>query len=219
MDIKIFIKREFPIVIILIAPIIYLIAVWNQLPDQLPIHWNLKGEVDDYGPKYLMALLNIGLYLLLLLLPKIDPRKKNYDNFSSTYFKLRLMLVLFFSSITAVIISKSIGFDIDLDRIVIIGVILLLMTFGNYMGTIKPNWFIGIRVPWTMENETVWKKTHLMAGKLWFWLGLALLIPSFFLSKQLLNIGLIVVVSIMTIIPIAYSYIIFQKMKKTENHE
>ncbi|MBD80819.1 MAG: hypothetical protein CL840_18025 [Crocinitomicaceae bacterium] len=209
-----FLKKEVLNLIILIAPMVYLALVYDRLPVKLPIHWNLQGEVDGYGPKYLMALINIGVYVLLLILPKIDPRKKNYDIFSTTYSKLRLMFVLFFSAITCVIITDSLGFDINMDRVIYIGVILLLMAFGNYMGTIKPNWFIGIRVPWTIESESVWKKTHRLAGRIWFWLGFVLLILSFFLSKPMLSQALLVAVAIMVIVPITYSYLTFQK----ENH-
>lgn len=218
MTISKFLTRELPILAILIAPIIYLLIVWDKLPDQFPVHWNIKGEADKYGSKYIMPLMNIGLYLLLLILPKIDPRKKNYDIFSSTYFKLRLILVLFFSAIIAVIITKSIGFDIDMDRIVVIGVVLLFTVLGNYMGTIKPNWFIGIKLPWTLDNETVWRKTHYLAGKIWFWTGLILLILSFILPKTILNLIVFSAISVMVIIPIIFSYIILQK-EKNHNYE
>lgn len=217
MTISKFFKKELPILAILIAPIIYLLVVWDKLPEQLPIHWNIKGEADNYGPRYLMPLINVGLYILLLIVPKIDPRKRNYDIFSATYFKLRLILVLYFSALSSVIITKFIGFDIDLNRIIVIGVILLLTVLGNYMGTIKPNWFIGIRVPWTLESESVWRKTHYLAGKLWFWMGLVLLILSFFLPDDILHTTLFSAVMVMAITPIIYSYIIFQKEKDSKS--
>jgi uncharacterized membrane protein len=215
MDVIKFLKRELPLLVILLAPIVYLLIVWDRLPDQLPSHWDFNGEVNGYGPKYYIVLLNIGLYLLLLLIPKIDPRKKNYDLFSSTYFKLRFLLILFFSVISSLIITKSLGHDIDIDRVILIGCILLFIGLGNYMGTIKTNWFIGVRTPWTLENETVWKKTHLLTGRLWFWMGLILLVFSFFLPKDILNKVFFISVIIMVLIPIVYSYGIYQDEMKS----
>ncbi len=213
MDVSKFLKKELPILAILFAPITYLLIVWKRLPDQLPAHWNLDGEVDRYGPKYYLVLLGIGIYLLLLILPKIDPRKKNYDLFSISYYKLRIAIILFFGVISSLIITKSLGYNIDLDRIILIGCILLFTVLGNYMGTIKPNWFIGVRTPWTLESETVWRKTHLLAGRLWFWMGLILLFISIFLPKDILNLTFFISVIIMVIIPVVYSYIVYQKEK------
>ena len=215
MDVIKFLKRELPLLALVLAPIIYLIIVWDKLPDQLPRQWSFNGEVVNYGPKYYIVLLNVGLYLLLLLAPIIDPRKKNYDIFSSTYFKLRLTLALFCSTISTLIITKGLGYDINIDKIILIGVILLFITLGNYLGTIKSNWFIGIRVPWTLQNDVVWRKTHILAGRLWFWVGLVLLFLSFLLPYRILNITLFVCILIMVIIPIVYSYVIYQKVIKS----
>jgi len=206
-----FLKNEWLILTILLAPFIYLSLVWDQLPPALPIHWNLAGEVDNQGPRYLLPLLNIGIYFLLLLIPRIDPRKANYRLFASTYYKLRLILVLFFSTLSTLIITKAQGFAINLDKMVLVCVILLLTTMGNYMTTLRPNWFIGIRLPWTLQSDIVWRKTHYLGGKLWFWLGLALLIVSFFLPNALMSKLLFGAVIIMAVIPVVYAYIIYYK--------
>lgn len=208
-----FLKKEAIILTVLVAPFIYLLLVWNQIPEQLPVHWNAKGEVDNRGPKYLIPLLNVGIYLVLLLVPKIDPRKANYQLFSATYYKLRLILVLFFSTLMTLIITKALGYSIDLNRLVFIAVILLLTAIGNYMTTVKPNWFIGIRVPWTLESDYVWRKTHYFGGMLWFWLGLALLVPSFFLPQNVLSACLLGAVMVMVIAPVTYAYIIYRQAK------
>lgn len=152
---KEFWKREILIWIVLLLPNIYFLIVYGQLPDELPIHWNIQGEADDYGPKYVLPLIHVAVYFLLLILPKIDPRKKNYDIFSKTYFKLRFAIVLFFGALNSVVFTSELGYEFDLARIVVMGVLLLFVVLGNYMGNIRPNWFIGIRNPWTLENEEV----------------------------------------------------------------
>lgn len=211
------IKRELPLLLILIAPLVLLLAVWTQLPDEVPTHWNLEGEVNGYSTKYTLGLLSIGMYLLMLVLPKIDPRKKNYESFSSSYFKIRLITTLFISVLSVMILLKALGMEIPMEKVVAIMVSCLIVFLGNYFTTLKPNWFIGIRVPWTLESETVWRKTHFLAGKLFFWTGLALLIPSFWLEPSLLFPILITGIAAVTVIPIVYSYRLFQQEKKSQS--
>lgn len=210
------IRQEILIIGIVLAPFVYMLLVWDQIPAQLPIRWNTAGEVDATAPWFFWPLVNMGFYFLLLIIPQIDPRKKNYEFFHTTYYKLRLILGLFFSTILALIITSSLGFAINLNRLVLIGVILLLITLGNYMTTLRPNWFIGIRVPWTLESDTVWRKTHQLGGKLWFWMGLVLLILSFFLSNEWLSKLIVGFAIVMAIIPIVYAYVLYQREKQTE---
>ena len=86
-------------------------------------------------------------------------------------------------------------------------------TLGNYFKTIKPNYFIGIRTPWTLENEEVWKKTHLFGGKLWFIGGLLIFILSLIIPDNYSFYVLITVTVIISILPIIYSYLEFKKLK------
>lgn len=211
---KEFLKRETLILTVLIAPIVFLIAVWNRLPEQMPMQWNLKGEVSSYGPRYLTSLIAVGIYILMLVLPKIDPRKKNYDIFSETYFKLRLLIILFFGLTNSIAIAGAIGFEINMSRYIIIAVLGLFVILGNYMGTLRPNWFIGIRLPWTLESDAVWTKTHRMAGKLWFWLGLAALVSAIFLPENIIRPLVFSVVVIMVAVPIVYAYAAFRNEQK-----
>lgn len=211
---KAFLKREVIILAILLAPIIYLLAVWNQLPGQVPIQWNFHGEVSNYGKKYTLALITIAIYVLLLVVPKIDPRKKNYDIFSETYFKLRLVIILFLGASSAVTITAALGVDFNLSRLVLMGVLLLITILGNYMGNLRSNWFIGIRTPWTLDNEEVWKRTHYFSSRLWFWVGLILFCISVVLPHSLVFPIALSGILIIAVIPIIYSYLLFRKINQ-----
>lgn len=209
--------KELPLVLIMLAPMVFLLIKWNEIPEQIPMHWNIEGEVDGYGPKYLTPLFNIGLYLLLLIAPKIDPRKRNYDLFAGTYYKLRMLLILFFSTMSVVTLLIGMGAEIRMERFISIAVSILFAIMGNYMSTIRPNFFIGIRTPWTLDNEDVWKRTHLLGGRFWFWGGLACLIASFMLPNEALAVFMVAVLLIVSIIPIVYSYILFRKLKNSHS--
>ena len=89
--------KEIVVLVFLLVPIIFMFIVWDKLPEKLPVHWNIKGEIDNYGAKYLYAIINAALYIVFLVIPKIDPRKKNYTIFSVSYYKLRFIITLFFS--------------------------------------------------------------------------------------------------------------------------
>lgn len=215
-------KKEWPLWIMLIVPFVYAVYVWNDLPDKIPIHWNSQGEIDDYGSKVFGALfapgLNIALYFLLLLIPKIDPRKKNYDLFAGPYRIIRLSIILFLTVVYFITIRIALGDHINVGKVIPFGVCLLFAILGNYMTTIRPNWFVGIRTPWTLENETVWKKTHSLGGKLWFYAGILGMFVALISNEYFMYLFIPLMV-IIIIIPIAYSYFLFRKLKLKKSDE
>ena len=94
---------------------------------------------------------------------------------------------------------------------------LLFVLLGNYFRNLKPNYFIGIRTPWTLENESVWKMTHQFSSVLWVIGGTAMLIINIFLTNQSLSWYInIMVMSILVIIPLAYSYLKFRTLNQNK---
>ena len=207
------IKKEALIIFILLLPNIYFLFIYNELPDQLPIHWNLQGEADNFGHKNTLSFIHIGIYLLLIILPLIDPRKSNYKIFEKSYYRLRLAIILFMGAFNTMVFLSETGHDINLTRVIIVGILLLFMVLGNYMNNLRPNWFIGIRTPWTLDNEEVWRKTHHLASRLFFGFGFIALILSFFLADQILLPLMFWVLISAAIIPAIYSYILYRRFK------
>lgn len=209
-----FIKKEIPIWLIMALPVIYLLIVWNQVPAEIPSHWNISGEVDGYAKPWVFPLILVGVYLLMLVVPRIDPRKQNYDIFSRSYYLIRIGIMTFLSLIFGISIAVSTGIDFPMNRVVVMAVLALISFMGNYLGTIRTNWFIGIRTPWTLENEQVWRKTHLLAGRFWFWGGLLGILLMFVLPATLFFGLLIAIVVIISLIPILYSYFLHKNLTK-----
>ena len=208
-------KREALIWLIILAPLIYMFIIWDQLPAQIPTHWNLRGEVDNYGSPLVLPGINALLYIVFLVLPLFDPRKRNYDFFASSYYKIRLFIAIFLSGMAIISILVGLGHAIDVPRVVLVAVMGLLAILGNYMKTVQPNWFVGFRTPWTLENETVWRKTHRLGGRLWFAGGLlglvlAMLLPSTWLAPLML-----ILIGILVLVPTVYSYRLYQQVKAT----
>lgn len=211
---KEFIKKESIIWIVLLIPIVYIILVWDRLPEQLPIHYNVQGEPDRYGPRWIMPLLHIGLYLLLLILPRSDPKRKNFAVFGATWYKLRLAIMVLLGYITLVTVTASMGYEINEIKWIQIGVFLLFIIFGNYLSTIRPNWVVGIRLPWTLENEKVWRKTHAFAGRLWFWTGVVAIIALLVLPTSLVLPLLFTALMLIVVVPIVYAYLLYRAEKR-----
>ena len=203
------------------SPYMYLYFIWQQLPDRVPIHFNFEGVADNWSGKNFLLFLPTGLgafiYLLMLALPYIDPKKK-IQQMGEKYTSLHFALTVFFSllSFYLLYVTKE-GSVKNLSVLfAIIGAMLALL--GNYFQTVRPNYFIGVRTPWTLENENVWKKTHHMAGRLWMVSGILIAILSFVISN---NFALVIVftslIAVMALVPIVFSYIEYRKEKKAIN--
>ena len=196
-------------------PFIYLATIYNSLPQEVPIHFNWKGEADDWADKTMLFLLPAGLclfiYFLMLIVPAIDPKKK-IQQMGSKYFDLRLILTIFISILSLYLLYVTKEGSIENPNIMVSLIGFLFLLLGNYFQTVRPNYFVGIRTPWTLENEQVWKKTHSLGGKIWVAGGVCIVFLGFLVNN--ITVMLIVffsLVLIMIMIPIIYSYIEFKK--------
>lgn len=211
-------KKELPIIGIVLMPLVYLGYIWNSLPQKVPIHWNLNGEIDSWGSKYSLIglgfLLPVLTYGLMLVVPKIDP-KKRMESMGGKYRQFKFILVAFMSVLALVIIYISKNQKLSSPSMIVILVGTLFVFMGNYFKVIKQNYFIGIKTPWTLEREDVWKLTHLLAGKLWVIGGLLVVICSLVLPEHLNFYFFISITAVISIVPIVYSYLVYKKLKNT----
>ena len=199
---------------VLLAPLVFLRAIWKKLPDHVPMHYNINGEVDRYGSKSelitlicFMLALNIGVYLLLSNLHRIDPRKKYTKENMPVVKRLAFILVFFLSALSCFITYMALDANSSFTgkfTMCITG--LLFAALGNYMYNIKPNYFIGFRLPWTLENEENWKYTHRLVGRMWFAGGLLLTVLALFLPTKAGFSAFMIIMAIITIAPSVYSY-------------
>ncbi|MEQ8525130.1 SdpI family protein [Gracilimonas sp.] len=218
MNITNILKKEWPVILLLLAPFAVSLLLSDQVPDTVPTHFNLQGEADDYGPKwvilYMLPAIGILLYAALLLLPRIDP-KKRIEEAQKPIAAIRLITSLFMVGLYAMMILVVTGSDVSINSYVFIAVGLFFVGLGNYMNTVKPNYFIGIRTPWTLENPTVWKKTHRLGSKIWMVGGVLIIISDLIFSESLNAVVFGVTVGFMVIVPLLYSYFEFKKIEST----
>lgn len=210
-------QKELPLLGIVLIPFIYLAYIWNELPSKIPIHWDLQGNIDRYGSKYELLLIPILLplliYITFLLAPMIIPKGK-IKNIGNKYNTLKVLLTLLMSVIATYFLYYTATYRGSYPKFIIPLIGFLYIIFGNYLKIIKTNYFIGIRTPWALKNETVWKETHKIAGKMFFVGGLLILTGSF-IFKFKTSLWLTICISCITIIiPILFSYFKFKRLVK-----
>lgn len=191
-------------------------VVYPDLPERVPTHWNLEGEVDGWSPRawgaWLMPVVIAFIWALMRWLPAIDPRRKNYDKFGGAFEGIMLSVMVFILILHGIMLGAALGYPVAMERVVPVGVGLLFIVIGNLLPRARSNWFVGIRTPWTLSSDRVWEKTHRVGGKL-FVLGGILISLSTLLGASWSRWVLIAVVSICSLGAVIYSYWEWRKEK------
>lgn len=189
--------------------------LYDSLPDQLPSHWNIAGEVDAYVSKdlgiYLFPGITLAIALLFPILSSIDPRKKKYKAFQRPWHILQMAFVVFFAYMYFVTLYLTFHPEVSIVQFIFAGIGVLFIVIGNYLGKVRQNYFVGIKTPWTLDNEEVWNKTQRMGGWAFLFAGLIILINAF-VQWQLVG-SMVVAIVIAAVWPIVYSYILYKRLK------
>lgn len=170
------------------------------LPEEMPFNWALFEPV-----------MILSLYLLMLLLPLIDPWRPNYARFSSVYRLFRWLMVLFMSGVCILSKAEGIGFNLETGVVINAGVALLFIIIGNVMGQIPRNLFVGIKLPWTLANEEVWRRTHRLAAKIWGIGGFVCLVLAPVQAPWSTRV-FVACLAVMALVPLVHSYITYRKV-------
>lgn len=205
------------LIILIILSILGTALIYDRLPEEIPGHINFKGEVDRYDSKETIiftGLLPLIIYLLMVFLPKIDPKRKSYLKHKKAYEITKTVIIIFIIIIQWAMISLALGFNINVGLFTRIGIGILFVILGNFMSQIRHNYFFGIKTPWTLANETVWKKTHRVGGFSFIIAGIIMFVSAFF-NGTIAQISLIAAIVIAAIYPMIYSYIEFRKITKS----
>lgn len=195
--------------VILLLPILAGVLLWDQLPEQMPTHWNAAGEIDGWSSKpfavFGLPLILLAAQWLCVLVTCADPKKNNHPT------KV-VHLVLWFMPALSVLMHtvtymSAMGMEVRMERVMPVFMGLLFAIIGNYLPKCKQNYTIGIKIPWTLDNEENWNKTHRFAGWMWTFCGVAIMLTGFLGSFWIfLPIALL-----MVSVPIVYSYLLHRK--------
>ena len=197
---------------IILIPMFIGFGLWDQLPEQVPTHWNVHGEVDGYSSKLfaivVIPLLMVAVQWFCTLVTLSDPKNKNITD------KL-WKLVLWICPVISLVLSYTmygtiLGMDININLIMPIFMGLLFMVIGNYLPKCQQSYTVGIKLPWTLNSEENWNRTHRMAGPCWMLCGLLAAIFGVLELYVLAFVSMIVMVTV----PVIYSYVYYVKNEK-----
>ena len=194
------------------------LLLWNQLPDQMASHWNINDEVDGYMPKFwgvfLMPLISLGLFLLFLVIPNIDPNKANIAEFRESFNLFIVFFVVFMLYIHTLTLAWSLGYTgLKLSTALLPAMGLLFLFIGSMLRKAKRNFFIGIRTPWTLSSDTVWEKTHQLGAVLFMVSGVLAIFGGFFGGVTAFWMLFVPLIG-STLFLVIYSYVLYQRETK-----
>jgi uncharacterized membrane protein len=209
-----------PLVIIGAAVVVAMLLLsswaWFQLPDdaQIPVHWGPSGEADAFGPKWLgllgLPLVAMGILALLAFIPRIEPRRENLERSSTAYVAIGVAVLALMAAIHVFAVLAALGSAANIAPVAGIGVGVLFVVIGNFIGKTRSNWFFGIRTPWTLSSERAWTRTHRLGGYLFLALGAAMIVAAFLLPPEaFIWIVLIGVFGLIGVL-FGYSYLVWR---------
>ena len=204
--------------IIILLPVLIGLILWTKMPDKLPTHWNAEGVVDGWSSKgfavFGLPLFLFAVHWVCLLATNADPKKQNHAD------KI-LGMVLWICPIISVlggvlIYGTALGMEFKVDKIMLILMGLMFVIVGNYLPKCKQNYTIGIKLPWTLNDEENWNRTHRMSGRLWVITGIVVML-CVLLPANAMAIILIVILFATAVVPTVYSYLLHRNKMKSGN--
>lgn len=205
-------RKWLPLVLIF-ASLAFSAAVFDRLPERMAIHWGLSGEPDGYGSRWFGALLlpvvSLGMWGLLLAVPKLDPRSANIEKFRESYDVLIIAVIAVMCALHVGVVGSALGWPLAVAQLAPMSIGALFVVLGNLLPRFRSNFFIGIRTPWTLSSESVWAKTHRVGGYLMVLIGLLLFVSGLMGSARWLFVA-IAGSSTLVIVVLVYSYVLWR---------
>ncbi len=204
--------------IVILLPILVGIILWDKLPDKLPYHWNINGEVDHYATKpvavFLLPVILLAFQWLCIFVTALEPKAKNVT--STKVLGIVLWIIPILNLFLNVMVwLAAFGREVNMAVVMPLFMGALFVVIGNYLPKCKQSYTMGIKLPWTLNDEENWNATHRLAGKLWVAGGL-LCMPCALLSGVWSFIVMMSILVVMCAVPTVYSYRFYKKNKKAE---
>ena len=192
------------------------VAAWlyPSIPEQVPSHWNVHGEVDGYMPKpwgvVVLPLAAILVFMVMRLIPVISPKGYRTEPFANVMHIFQVAMVGFMSLVAILVVLEASGVNVHLNKVIFGALGVLFIVIGNYFGKIRKNFFLGIRTPWTLASDEVWARTHRIGGRLFVLYGLIMLAGMFVTIPPVV---FLVMVGMIVLVPVVYSYVVYRRVE------
>lgn len=206
-------RSEWPQWILLLAMFALAAATWAGAPERIPVHWDAHGEVDGYGGRFegllVLPLAGLAMYLVMAFLPRLDPGRANYAQFAGAYTALRTLILAFVAGLYGVTHAVLRGARVDMGLVFGLGMGAFLVGLGNLLGKIRPNWFAGIRTPWTLSSKVAWTKTHRLGGWTFTAAGIVILLVAM-VRPEWAVWAMVLSLAPAGLVPAIYSYFVWR---------
>jgi uncharacterized membrane protein len=183
---------------------------WHRAPERLPVHYDVWGHADGWGSRaeglLIFPVMALVIYVLPLILPRLDPGRANYASFAGARRWLRVATMFFSVALQTMRLLPLYGVSVSIGRVTPVLIGLLFLVIGAVMGKLRPNWFFGVRTPWTLSSKRSWVRTHRLAGWLFVAAGVltllaALVAPA---AGAIVGVGTALIAAVVSIV---YSYL------------
>lgn len=199
-----------------VIPLLVLGGVYTRLPEEVPVHWGFNGNVEYGAKNQLWLLFALGLIFAIMFdfLPKIDPKRENYQKFGKYYDLFAIAMIIFLDIVEAIVLIECfVPNTIPVGKVIITLISIIFMITGNLMPKVKTNFYMGIKTPWTLSNSDVWNKTHRLGGRIMFIVGVVSILSGLFMPEMISLIVLLVGVACIALIPLIMSYVWYRQLQ------
>jgi len=205
-------------VIITLITIVATAIVYPRLPERIPLHWNIQGDIDRWGASsfgnvFLTPLILLGIVVLFWLLPRIDPFRRSYGRFAGSYTLIIDMIAAFLVLLHALTLYAAFNTDLPVGIVAPGAIGLLFAVIGNQLAKLKRNFFIGFRTPWTLASDKVWMRTHRIGARLFVAAGLAAALSAFLPPPLNFIVFLVLIVGTVAAV-FLYSYLYYRQLER-----
>lgn len=206
-------RKWFPAAFI-VAAVLFSIAVYSRLPDQVPTHWDISGEPDDFSSRargaFMLPGIMLAVFVLMQWIPSLDPRASNIEKFRGSYDLVVGAMIAFLGVMHVLALGNALGWQVNMTKVVLICLGTLFVMLGNYLPRARSNFVFGIRTPWTLSSDAVWTRVHRIGGYATAVAGLITIATAFLELRLSLAIALPSLL-LSALVPIVYSYVLWAR--------
>lgn len=186
----------------------------NRLPRRVASHWDLHGEVNGYSSRLVVVLLVPMVALLMAVVlayaPRLDPKRRNFPLHAGAYWVVTNTILVFLAAVHVVIIGFNLGWHINMNAVMGVGLGVLFVVLGNLLTRVRPNWIFGVRTPWTLSSDLAWRESHRVAGYGFVVAGFAVLVTALAWPAAMLVVTMVGVGG-SALVSVVWSYIAWKR--------
>lgn len=198
------------------------LAMLDRLPLRVASHWGARGEVNGYSSRWslvlIVPLLALVMAIVLAYAPQLDPKRRNFPMHAGAYWVVTNAVLVFLAVIHVVLIGFNLGWVMNMNAVLGVGLGVLFMVLGNVLTRVRPNWIFGVRTPWTLSSDLSWRETHRIAGYGFVVAGAAALFTSFVWPRQMVVV-LLAGIGLTALVAVVWSYFAWKRDPNAQGRE